>query len=178
MKNEKNLKKFFLNFFHPRYSLGHPKMHIGSFFQKSLHILECLLFGAGEIWIVMPLFLHFNPTDPNPHFLVKKSKNQFWKINQNFPFHKKLNIKCYLGVGNILHNTYVWVVGSYSHSSFRAAAAAENRFIIVVAGSHDFFNSNSSILQALYIIIPSRQVLWHCFDNIGKTWTYTPTNVP
>ena len=60
------------------------------------------------------------------------------------------------------------MVGSYSHSSFRAAAA-ENRFIIVVAGSHDFFNSNSSILQALYIIIPSRQVLWHCFDNIGKT---------
>ena len=54
-----NLKKFFLNFFHPRYSLGHPKMHIGSFFQKSLHILECLLFGAGEIWIVMPLFFRF-----------------------------------------------------------------------------------------------------------------------
>ena len=52
----KNLKKIFLNFFHPRYSLGHPKMHIGSFFQKSLRILECLLFGAGEIWIVMPLF--------------------------------------------------------------------------------------------------------------------------
>ena len=52
----KNLKKIFLNFFHPRYSLGHPKMHIGSFFQKSLHILECLLFVAGDIWIVMPLF--------------------------------------------------------------------------------------------------------------------------
>ena len=189
----KKFEKKFFNFLLPRYSLGHPNMHIGSFFQKSLHILECLLFGAGEIWIVMPLFLHFNPTDPNPHFLVKKSKNQFWKTNQAdtvylihckysvyqyFPFHKKLNIKCYLGVGNILHNTYVWVVASYSHSSFRAAAAAENRFIIVVAGSHDFFNSNSSILQALYIIIPSRQVLWHCFDNIGKTWTYTPTNVP
>ena len=45
----KNLKKFFFNFFHPRYSLEHPKMHIGSFFQKSLQILECLLFGAGEI---------------------------------------------------------------------------------------------------------------------------------
>ena len=59
-KNEwKNLKKFVLNFFHPKYSLGHPKMHIGSFFQKSLHILECLLFGAGEIWIVMPLLKCF-----------------------------------------------------------------------------------------------------------------------
>ena len=63
-----------------------------------------------------------------------------------------------------VHSALVWVVvAGYSHSSFRAAA--ENRFIIVVAGSHDFFNSN--------IIIPSRQVLWHCFDNIGKTWTYT-----
>ena len=31
-----------MNFFHPRYSLGHPKMHIGSFFQKSLHFLECV----------------------------------------------------------------------------------------------------------------------------------------
>ena len=30
--------------------------NIGSFFQKSLHILECLLFGTGEIWIVMPLW--------------------------------------------------------------------------------------------------------------------------
>ena len=59
MKNEKNLKNFFLNFFHPRFSLGHPNMHIGSFFQKSLLILECLLFGAGEIWIVMPLFFNF-----------------------------------------------------------------------------------------------------------------------
>ena len=56
MKNEKNWNKKFLNFFHPRYSLGHPKMHIGSFFQKSLHILEYLLFGVREFWKVKPLF--------------------------------------------------------------------------------------------------------------------------
>ena len=43
MKNEKN----FLNFFHPRYSLGHPKMLIGSICQKSFQILEnfCTFFA-------------------------------------------------------------------------------------------------------------------------------------
>ena len=45
----KNLKNIFFNFFHPRYSLGHPKMHIGSLFEKSLHTLECSTHKAGNI---------------------------------------------------------------------------------------------------------------------------------
>ena len=52
MKNEKIWKKLSGIFFIQDNSLGHPKMHIGSFFQKSLHILEYVVFGIGEFWKV------------------------------------------------------------------------------------------------------------------------------
>ena len=49
-KNKSHLKKRGMTIqISPVSNRRHSKMHIGSFFQKSLHILECLLFGAGEI---------------------------------------------------------------------------------------------------------------------------------
>ena len=55
-ENEKNLKFLFLIFFCPRWSLGPPKIYLRSFFEKSQHKFESLLFPSGEFWNLHPLF--------------------------------------------------------------------------------------------------------------------------
>ena len=54
----KNMKIFFFNFFCPKCSLGHPKMPVRSFFEKSLTNFECVLFVRPRILTTSP-FLNF-----------------------------------------------------------------------------------------------------------------------
>ena len=46
---------FFLIFF-PRWSLGSAKIYLRSFFEKSQHKFESLLFPSGEFWNLHPLY--------------------------------------------------------------------------------------------------------------------------
>ena len=50
----KNMKFFFFNFFCPTCSLGHPKMPVRSFFEKSLTNFECVLFVRPRILTTSP----------------------------------------------------------------------------------------------------------------------------
>ena len=54
MKNEKKFEFFFFNFFYPTCSLGHPKMPVRSFFEKSLTNFECVLFVCPRILTTSP----------------------------------------------------------------------------------------------------------------------------
>ena len=73
MKNEKNLKFFFFNFFYPTCSLGHPKMFVRNFFEKSLTNFECVLFVRPRILTTSPFFCSFCKNFA--HFL-----QNFWNI--------------------------------------------------------------------------------------------------
>ena len=65
----KKYEIFFFNFFCPKCSLGHPKMPVRSFFEKSLTNFECVLFVRPRILTTSPFFLMLF--------------NDFWKVGQN-----------------------------------------------------------------------------------------------
>ena len=48
---------FFLQFFYPTCSLGHPKMSVWSFFEKCPNNFECVLSVHPKIWTTSPFFL-------------------------------------------------------------------------------------------------------------------------
>ena len=50
----KKYEFFFFNFFCPKCSLGHPKMPVRSFFEKSLTNFECVLFVRPRILTTSP----------------------------------------------------------------------------------------------------------------------------
>ena len=52
----KKIWNFFFNFFYPTCSLGHPKMPVRSFFEKSLTNFECVLFVRPRILTPSPFF--------------------------------------------------------------------------------------------------------------------------
>ena len=52
----KKYEFFFFNFFCPKCSLGHPKMPVRSFFEKSLTNFECVLFVRPRILTTSPFF--------------------------------------------------------------------------------------------------------------------------
>ena len=52
----KKYEIFFFNFFCPTCSLGHPKMPVRSFFEKSLTNFECVLFVRPRILTTSPFF--------------------------------------------------------------------------------------------------------------------------
>ena len=52
----KKFEFFFFNFFYPTCSLGHPKMYVRSFFEKSLTNFECVLFVHPRILTTGPFF--------------------------------------------------------------------------------------------------------------------------
>ena len=56
MKMKKKFEIFFLIFFCPRWSLGPSKIYLRSFFEKSQHKFESLVFLSGEFWNIHPLF--------------------------------------------------------------------------------------------------------------------------
>ena len=58
MKNEKNLKFFSSIFFYRTCSLGHPKMSVRSFFEKSLTNFECVLFVLPRILTTSPFLIN------------------------------------------------------------------------------------------------------------------------
>ena len=53
----KKYEIFFFNFFCPKCSLGHPKMPVRSFFEKSLTNFECVLFVRPRILTTSPFIL-------------------------------------------------------------------------------------------------------------------------
>ena len=69
----KKYEIFFFNFFCPKCSLGHPKMPVRSFFEKSLTNFECVLFVRPRILTTSPFFCSFCKNFA--HFL-----QNFWNI--------------------------------------------------------------------------------------------------
>ena len=54
----KKYEIFFFNFFCPTCSLGHPKMPVRSFFEKSLTNFECVLFVLPRILTTSPFLIN------------------------------------------------------------------------------------------------------------------------
>ena len=71
----KKYEIFFFNFFCPTCSLGHPKMPVRSFFEKSLTNFECVLFVRPRILTTSPFFwispLYYDIPGDNFFALVK-----------------------------------------------------------------------------------------------------------